>query len=186
MKILKNGRSCRVAKLKIAGQLIVIKHYRRKSFWHGFTRLWRPSRAARCWYYAHLLEMHGIATPKPLAIIEKRWGWLRRDAYFISAFYPAPSLWDYMTSQKIDAPSWEKLQKSWQELEQRLVDAKLEHGDNKAHNFLVSEHELILLDLDSMRQHRCKWMLNRVRARDQERFLRSWNDYPEIKAKWCV
>lgn len=84
--ILKAGRTCTVARIQVNGKDLLVKRYNIKGFWHGLARALQASRASHCWYNAHLLQFNGIATPEPIAILEERWGWLRRRAYFVTEY----------------------------------------------------------------------------------------------------
>jgi hypothetical protein len=56
----------------VAGRTLVIKRYNIKGFAHWLKRFWRPSRAWHSWREGNRLAFLGIATPKPLAVLEKR------------------------------------------------------------------------------------------------------------------
>ena len=73
-QVLKSGNTCTVFRCEVSGLDLVIKRYNIKGFWHGIKRLLQKSRAEKCWYNSHLLEVLDIATPQPIAMIEKRFG----------------------------------------------------------------------------------------------------------------
>jgi len=79
---LKTGNTCTIGVVTAGARRIVIKRYNVKGFWHGLKIALRRSRAVRSWCNAHLLRMYGIATARPLAVLERRFGPLRRQAYF--------------------------------------------------------------------------------------------------------
>ncbi len=85
-KILKAGKSSTVALVKADRHILVVKRYNIKNFWHAISRCPRPSRAWRSWENAHRLSMIEIATPRPGALLEKRWGPFRSRAYFITEY----------------------------------------------------------------------------------------------------
>lgn len=68
----KTGGAATVAKVEVAGRPLVIKRYNIKGFAHWLKRFWRPSRAWHSWREGNRLAFLGIATPKPLAVLEKR------------------------------------------------------------------------------------------------------------------
>ncbi len=88
----KTGGTASVAKVEVNGRPLVIKRYNIKSFAHWLTRFWRPSRAWHSWREGNRLAFLGIATPKPLAVLEKRCFWLRSRAYLVTEFLPGPDI----------------------------------------------------------------------------------------------
>lgn len=68
----KTGGAASVGKVDVEGRTLVIKRYNIKGFAHWLKRFWRPSRAWHSWREGNRLAFLGIATPKPLAVLEKR------------------------------------------------------------------------------------------------------------------
>ncbi len=60
------------------------------------------------------------------------------------------------------------------EVVRAFADLGLVHGDMKASNFIVGEHGVEVIDLDSLRWPRWQWLRARGVKGDQERFLRNW------------
>jgi heptose I phosphotransferase len=179
--IIKKGLHSTLVKFNVDGRDIVIKRYPLRKGWLGFTQLFRTSRAARSWHYAHLLLANNIATPMPLALVEKRWGFLRRDSYYIMEYSDGISLGDYMsqisTQTTHSSDEAQKLFTEWQTIHQQLLAAKITHGDSSHQNYLVTRNGLQVLDLDTMRQHFITWNLARRQQRDQSRFMKVWTSY---------
>ena len=50
----------------------------------------------------------------------------------------------------------------------------IEHGDFKAANVKMVGDQPLLIDLDSMREHSCRWLFERRHVRDLRRFMRNW------------
>lgn len=173
--IMADNKLATSARIKIRDSEIVIKRYRWRQGWTGWSRLFRPTRAARCWHFAQRLLKHGVLTPEPIALVEKRWGWLRRDSYYVTRYYAAPSLFDFIASTH-DPVVLDKIWKKWEILQQKLTAIRLSHGDTNHKNFLVIDHDLMMLDLDTMRRHFFEHRLNRKRERDYQRFLRGWKN----------
>ncbi|ERI54290.1 hypothetical protein N878_12170, partial [Pseudomonas sp. EGD-AK9] len=158
---------------------LVVKRYNLKGLGHWLRRFWRPSRAWHSWREGHRLELLGIATPRPLAVLERRWCWLRGRAYLIT---------EYCGGQDIIARFQAHLQGSPPETELLALDRlfaallreRISHGDFKGHNLLWIEERddasghWSLIDLDAMQQHRSARGFARAYARDRARFLRNW------------
>lgn len=68
----KTGGAASVGRVEVAGRTLVVKRYNIKGFAHWLKRFWRPSRAWHSWQEGNRLAFLGIATPKPLALLEKR------------------------------------------------------------------------------------------------------------------
>ncbi|MDT9643690.1 lipopolysaccharide kinase InaA family protein, partial [Pseudomonas sp. JV245A] len=88
----KTGGAASVGRVEVAGRPLVIKRYNIKGFAHWLKRFWRPSRAWHSWREGNRLAFLGIATPKPLALLERRFLWLRRSAYLVTEHLPGPDI----------------------------------------------------------------------------------------------
>ena len=170
---LKEGNSATVMKIKGDGADWVLKRYNIKSFWHGLSRCFRPSRAWISWKSAHRLELLGIATPTPLAMREERIGPLRRKAYLLTECVNGDNLQAWLLKQGgHDVPAWLDLEVL------RLFDnlwlGATSHGDMKATNLIVVGEQLQVIDLDAVRYHRCKQGFIRSYRKDLQRFMDNW------------
>ncbi|MBK8893681.1 MAG: hypothetical protein IPN64_06375, partial [Propionivibrio sp.] len=129
--LIKNGRTCTVARVELAGSALVVKRYNLKNLKHVLERFWRPSRAWRSWREGYRLQFHGIATPMPMAMIEERVGPLRRRAFLINEFCPGISLQKWLSP---DAEPPGEVAQAIRELFQALHKLRISHGDLKASN----------------------------------------------------
>jgi heptose I phosphotransferase len=172
-EVLKEGNSATVIRAEVAGRQLVIKRYNIKDKRHFLRRCLRASRAAVSWRNANLLEFMGIATAKPLGFIENKVAGLRHTAYFICEYTPAEEL---LSVYQQRAPTDKELQQL-QQIFSYLKQAKVSHGDLKASNFLIDdEGEITLIDLDAMKQHRCKSSFEKAFTKDKARFMANWQD----------
>lgn len=178
-ELLKGGNTCTVARAHLAGLDVVIKRYNIKSFWHGLGRAFRPSRAARSWANAFRLTLLEIATAKPVALLEKRLFGMRRVAYFVMEHVDAPNAMEFFAAET-DGPRRIEAAQNIARLFYRLCLLNLEHGDCKATNIKIVGCEPVLIDLDSMRHYRCRWLFSRRHVRDLRRFMRNWQHQPEV------
>jgi tRNA A-37 threonylcarbamoyl transferase component Bud32 len=169
---LKSGNTCTVSLTEVSGQKVVVKRYNIKNFWHGLNRAWRPSRAAKAWSNAFRLNIDGIATAAPVALLERRWGMLRREAYFLAEYVDAPDIAEWMAA----APAEQRLPVAMAtaRLLHKMQRLQLAHGDLKATNIKIVEGKPVLIDLDSLREHRCAWLFGKRHARDLRRLLKNW------------
>ncbi|WP_130899573.1 lipopolysaccharide kinase InaA family protein [Pseudomonas sp. Sample_11] len=172
----KTGGAASVGKVEIAGRALVIKRYNIKNFAHWLKRFWRPSRAWHSWREGNRLAFLGIATPKPLAVLEKRFLWLRRSAYLVTEFLPGPDVIERFAPyvENGQAPEAELL--ALDQLFARLIAERISHGDFKGHNLFWQTDRWALIDLDSMCQHASVGSFAPAYARDRARFMRNWSE----------
>lgn len=170
----KTGGAASVARVEVDGRALVIKRYNIKDLAHWFKRFWRPSRAWHSWREGNRLMFLGIATPKPLALLETRFFGLRNKAYLVTEFLPGPDIIErfapYVTSG--DAPESELV--ALDQLFEQLVRERISHGDLKGHNVFWRQDRWALIDLDAMCQHTSQASFATAFARDRARFMRNW------------
>ena len=174
--MLKDGNSATVVRVLMDGRPVVIKRNNIKNLRHWWRRCLRPTRSHVNWRNAHLLKISGITTPEPIAFTEKRLGLFRLRGYYVCAFNDFPSAAQRYASQK---PTARELAQ-FGELFTGLHLAQLYHGDLKASNFLVTDKGIALIDIDSMREAK-GWSMNALKQKDRERFLKNWDDRPELQ-----
>ncbi|MDO8402895.1 lipopolysaccharide kinase InaA family protein [Pseudomonas mandelii] len=179
----KTGGAASVGKVEVGGRTLVIKRYNIKGFAHWLKRFWRPSRAWHSWREGNRLAFLGIATPKPLALLEKRFLWLRSRAYLITEYLPGPDIIERFAPyvEKGDAPEAELV--ALDHLFAELIRERISHGDFKGHNLFWQQDRWALIDLDSMCQHASVGSFAPAYARDRARFMRNW---PESSALYQV
>ena len=179
----KTGGAASVGKVEVAGRKLVIKRYNIKNFAHWLKRFWRPSRAWHSWREGNRLAFLGIATPKPLAVLEKRFLWLRSRAYLITEYLPGPDIIERFAPYVESGEAPESELKALDQLFARLIAERISHGDFKGHNLFWQDDRWALIDLDSMCQHRSLGSFAPAYARDRARFMRNW---PESSALYRV
>lgn len=180
---LKKGGSATVAKIDWHGQTLVIKRYNLKSWLHRVSRWLRPTRAWHSWQGAHRLRTLGIVTPKPLAMIEERFGPLRGRGYLITECSAGLGL--VQALEQGDNTTLAALTAELQFLLQRFREHQISHGDFKATNLLWDSHStpsLSLIDLDVIRWHNNPSRWRKHYQKDVTRLLRNWHDTPAILA----
>ena len=170
----KTGGAASVGKVDVAGRALVVKRYNIKGFAHWLKRFWRPSRAWHSWREGNRLAFLGIATPKPLALLETRFLWLRCKAYLVTEYLPGPDIIERFAPyiEHGDAPESEL--QALDVLFADLIRERISHGDLKGHNVFWDDGRWALIDLDSMCQHRSLSSFAPAYARDRARFMRNW------------
>ncbi|MDO9616630.1 MAG: lipopolysaccharide kinase InaA family protein [Pseudomonas sp.] len=173
--IYKTGGAATVAQVQLQGRPLVVKRYNVKSVAHWLKRFWRPSRAWHSWVEANRLQLLGIATPQPLAVLERRWCWLRGRAYLITEYCGGQDIIARFQAFHDGSPPETDLL-ALDSLFAALLRERISHGDFKGHNLFWDERlgRWSLIDLDAMQQHRSARSFAKAYARDRARFLRNW------------
>lgn len=170
-----------VAKVKANGKYFVIKRYNIKGFRHGLKRGIQPTRAARCWHYAHLLKQLNIKTPEPVAMIERRFGPFRREAYFITEHVEGPDGFVAFVENPADELTTQTRADNTIVLLKQLSANNIYHGDLKSTNFVYQDTMPYIIDLDAMRQYPSHAKAARRLKKDKNRFLLNWQDLEAMK-----
>jgi tRNA A-37 threonylcarbamoyl transferase component Bud32 len=168
---LKRGNTCTVARVELGGRTLVIKRYNLKHLGHAISRAWRPTRAWHSWREGHRLDLFGIPTPKPLALVEERWGPLRARAWLVTEYCAGPNLLTHLDPASEPPPAEAA---ALGMLFATLYRERISHGDLKATNLLWQDGRITLIDLDAMRQHATIVGFVRAWRGDRARFLRNW------------
>lgn len=174
---LKNGNTCTVGLAELAGRQVVVKRYNIKGFWHGLNRAFRVSRAALSWANGHRLLMSNIATAKPLALVEMRWGLLRRRAYYLSEYVDAPDALQFF-AQCGSLEQKQIVARHLAALLHKMYLLKYTHGDFKATNIKIVDLKPLLIDLDAMRVHSSRFfgfVFTHRHVKDLKRLMRNWS-----------
>ncbi|SDT57263.1 Lipopolysaccharide kinase (Kdo/WaaP) family protein [Pseudomonas sp. Z003-0.4C(8344-21)] len=170
----KTGGAASVGKVQVGERTLVIKRYNIKGFAHWLKRFWRPSRAWHSWREGNRLAFLGIATPKPLAVLEKRFLWLRGRACLVTEFLPGPDIIERFAPYVESGEAPEAELQALDLLFAQLISERISHGDFKGHNVFWQEDRWALIDLDSMCQHGSVGSFAQAYVRDRARFMRNW------------
>ncbi|MCL5261609.1 MAG: lipopolysaccharide kinase InaA family protein [Gammaproteobacteria bacterium] len=176
------GDTTTVAVVAIDNKKFVVKRYNTKSIWHSIKKLLRQSRAMRSWQNSHYLISKNIPTPKPVAVLIKRFGPWRKETYFISEFLPSIRGNDFFIDKTKTPEEWKRVIQNIQTLITKLEQALITHKDFQHRNLLMLDNVPYLLDLDHMRKHRYKSFWFRLNFRkDLEHFVKLLEINPEAQ-----
>ncbi len=171
--LLKDGGSATVAKVEVASRTLLVKRYNIKSLGHWLRRCLRPSRAWHSWVEGNRLDFLGIATPRPLAVLERRWCGLRQGAYLITDCLHGHDIIAHFQPYLAGSPPEEELQ-ALDGLFADLLRERISHGDLKGTNLFWQDGRWLLIDLDAVQQHASDAAFSVAYAQDRQRFLRNW------------
>ena len=174
------GRTTAVFRTLIEKRWIVIKRYNTKNSWHALRRTVRRSRAENCWMHAMVLENLGIVVAPPVAFIQEYLGaGLKGRSWYLSEFVDGPSCLFYLPTID-DETAHEQAMEQIIDTLQLLWKHRITHGDLKGSNILLAQDRVVVLDLDSMKKSKVKFVANRRIRKDVARFRRNWQNYPAL------
>lgn len=179
VSFLKKGNSATVAQINIDQRQFVMKRYNIKNFFHWCRRAFRPSRAADCWRLSQHLYSAGVATAKPIAFIENRLFGLRFRSYFLMEYIKGPHLGEFYNQTELNE-THHSMAGNVIALLNNLTELKMTHGDLKKTNILIENERPVLIDLDGMKEHRSRFKLRAALKKEIERFMRNWQDNPQV------
>ncbi len=104
-------------------------------------------------------------------MIEKRFGPLRGRSYYIAEHVNGALCIDYLS----DNAGADHIIGGIKRIFSIMLAHRVSHGDMKAANLLVTNKQVVLLDLDAAKEHKTGSRAARAYRRDRSRFLRNWN-----------
>lgn len=179
-KVLKNGNTSTVWLTSVGEYKLVVKRYNIKGILHALKRALRQSRAAISWKNAHRLEYYGIGTGPPVALIEERFGPLRKRAYFISEWVEGEDCIRFFAANRANPDKEARAIETIANLFAKFAELKISHGDMKGTNIILTANSFAVIDLDSLLEHRTHSGFMRRFRRDIRRFMENWQDQPHL------
>lgn len=165
-QILKKGNTCWLVRAKWASKNLVIKRYNHKTLFHSLRHTIKKPRACRVWLHAHRLGMLNIATPKPIAYIEKHKGPIIWESYLVTDYIEAPNLYSFSRDDNITQQQKKEALTQVKSIIDKLAKYKITHGDMKLSNILLTETGPVLTDLDSMTIHKLSCLCKIQKKKD--------------------
>lgn len=178
-QIVKRGGSSTVAQIVMDQQSLIVKRYNIKNWIKRIQRLILPRRVRIAWRNSHLLRFLGIATAKPIAMLEKRYAGLPTVGYIISEFLSGPDARDLTRQSRTEGTPFEPLVPKISELLESLARHRIGHSDLKATNMILVDDRFVIIDLDGLRVYN-HWRYQRALRKDWLRLLKNWQDWPEL------
>ena len=181
-KLIKSGSTNTVAIVTLDnGQKVLVKRYKsKKGILHKYLRCLTKSRARISWLNSLLLEMIGINTPRPLTMIEERFGPVVLCSYVVNEFVSGQQILSWFP-ENTSNPEASRLADKVTEMLGSLKRSLIFHGDLKATNILLVDNQPMLIDLDAMRSYKSPAKFEKAVEVDRKRFMRNWDDHPAVQ-----
>lgn len=148
----------------------VLKCYRDTSWRSRAKRRFNLSSARRSWRMGWTLDMLGLPTPRPVALLEKPDG----EAVLLFPTVAAERFSEVLEQDPARATS---IAAAIRRSIAAMGRLGLWHGDMKAQNILVAESRHSLIDLDAAGWSALALYARRRHQRDAERFEQNWSQF---------
>jgi len=179
-ELLKHDRTTSVARISIGAEEVIVKRYNPRNQWHRISRAVRQSRASRSWRMSYEFQHAGLSVARPLLMLERRLGPLRRTAYFISEALSGVELLSALPA--MPPSEQEAVGVAMNSAFKNMAKARLSHGDLKASNLIWHNGRLYFIDLDAAQHHSSKQSWLKANRKDRQRFLKNWHEAQHLLA----
>jgi tRNA A-37 threonylcarbamoyl transferase component Bud32 len=179
-RLVKSGRSAEVRLIELGGKKYVIKKYHFKNYIHCFFRSFLPTRAEISWRNGVLLRFLSIPTPRPVALVENRFGPFRGESYIVTEWIDGEHAWAWFVEGERSSESLDQTVGKVTIILNSLRRTWISHGDLKATNLIISNGEPFLIDLDAMVSWRHRVGFEKQFNKDLSHFLGSWRGQERI------
>jgi tRNA A-37 threonylcarbamoyl transferase component Bud32 len=140
---------------------VAYKRVRPRNWWKSLLHYFRRNPALDAWYYGHALLLRGIATARPLAVIERPRFGLPAEGFLATQWIQGAKNLHFYAWELAERPQAERRRRVRQvadalgRLLGRMHSWHVSHRDLKGCNILIVEHEdrleCFLIDADSVR-----------------------------------
>lgn len=151
---LKNNKKRTVATPTIGKSKFFIKRYNIKDGFDYFRKCpFRSSKAFRSLYYAQKFKEKGLLTPQPIALYEKRIGFLWTSTYLVFEYIEGKTLEDHFQNSNISHEEKEKIVHKLGSHLETFYQNKWVHRDLTLRNLFIRENQIFILDLDDLHSY---------------------------------
>jgi hypothetical protein len=154
-------------RLQWNGAQFVLKHYVEPTLRHALKQNVSRSRARTTWCSAHRLADAGIATPRPVAWVENRFGPFRGDSYLLYPYVQGQTLHAYLECDDLRRRQFfDEIRLQLVSFWNRLKQLQISLADTNLRNFIVGDTgRLWVIDVDKVRFHRVAYLAARHHQR---------------------
>jgi tRNA A-37 threonylcarbamoyl transferase component Bud32 len=176
-EVLKDDKKAILLRSQYDGKDLVIKHYKYIGVPYALIHAFTKSRAQHSWQASLKMAAVNIPTPRALACVERCSYGVVSESYFIYEYEEGTQFRAYAWSTPVETILAEPLLHQVYRVLHTLKIHRINHGDLKTANIIVTEHGPVLIDLDQVRCHIFKHSFAKRRLRDLKRFRRElpWN-----------
>lgn len=182
-RILKDDRTSTVVVVEWNQEKWVIKRANTKSIFHACRRAFLPSRASKNWKNAKKLQSINIQSLEPIAMLEERFGVLKKRSYFICRYIDAVDALHFFTHRFEPVQPWQTVAENICKMIETLAKHRVSHRDLNLSNILIKDEQPILIDLDAMQSYRFDFLAKRAAAKEKARFMENWDETPSINSQ---
>jgi len=175
-KVFKADATSTVGLITLNDQQFVLKRSNKRGIFRACKRAFVPSRAHRSWHNAQRLAEINIPTFTPVAMIEKRFGFLRGNSYLLTSVIEGIDALHYFAKGAKPQADWEIIAQRILALIKKLADHNITHRDLNLSNIILQHGEPYLIDLDAMCFHDHP-LPPKVKLKDQQRFMQNWHEW---------
>jgi tRNA A-37 threonylcarbamoyl transferase component Bud32 len=139
---------------------VAYKRYRPQKWWKALLAPLRPARAVQGWQRGHALQLRGIPVARPVVAVDRRRPWYRNESYLaVEWIEGSENLHLYLWRQAkrdhgVRMRQANRCAESLGALLGRMHAQRVLHGDLKASNLLITDHdgqiESFLVDVDDV------------------------------------
>ena len=176
--IIKDEEGHLIVKVKIDEQNYFFKKYRIKNAIHGFSRLFKKTRAYNSWIAFNWLTAVGLHAAEPTLIFIENGFLGNRHSFLVTKEIKGQRLDDALSN----SANFDTITSGISGFFKRLRWINFKHGDAKTSNFFISGKNIIALDLDTAGYENFFSRFNGL-SRDKKRLLKSIANYPKLHKK---
>lgn len=151
---IKNNKKRTVAIAEVGTSKFFIKRYNIQNFWDYVSKCpFRSSKAFRSFYYSTQFEAKQISTPQPIALFEKRFGFLWTTTYIIYEWMDGITLHEALKTSLLEEHEKIDIFLQLRCHFKTMYHNKWVHRDLTLQNLFIMEGKLYLLDLDDLHSY---------------------------------
>lgn len=166
------GDTTTVGVVKTLHNYYVIKRYNIRNFCHGIKLQFRKSHGFRSFHFAKYLATLKISTIKPVAVIQKKFLFLKKTAYFISVYEEGLPGCVYFRDDSSHKENWNKAINVIYDVITKMKQNCIYHGDFHFGNFVIVNDQPKLLDFDRIKKITNKKKFTELHNKDLKNFHR--------------
>lgn len=151
---IKNSKKRTISIAEVGNSKFFLKRYNIQNFWDYLSKCpFRSSKAFRSFYYSTQLEAKQINTPKPIALLEKRFGFLWTTTYIIYEWMDGITLEEALKNSLLEEEEKINIFLQLKSHFKTMYENKWVHRDLNLHNLFIIEGKLYVLDLDDLHSY---------------------------------